>query len=220
MKRKPDGKSDGKTPSRADPMLLDRRPPPGQTSAQFGAAMMVDGLTPHAVIAREWARAPCGPRERMDLTFTLARIEETARSVSAGDLSHAEAVLTAQTVTLNAMFANLACRATETTNADLFERYLRLAFKAQSQYRATCETLAVLKNPPVFTRQANIASQQVVNNGTMVTASRAGNPENAQNKLLEAHGERLDGGEADGASSRNQDLAAVGALDRPANPRW
>jgi hypothetical protein len=29
--------------------------------------------------------------------------------------------------------------------------------KAQGQCRATCETLAVLKNPPVFARQANIA---------------------------------------------------------------
>src|SRR5512139_1701371 len=60
---------------------------------------------------------------------TLDRIEETARRVSAGDLSHAEAVLTAQTVTLNAMFANLAARAIGVTGADLFERYMRLAFR-------------------------------------------------------------------------------------------
>ena len=155
----------------------------------------------------------------MDLSSTLERIEATARRVSAGDLGHAEAVLTAHTVTLNAMFANLAARAAETTGADLFERYLRLAFRAQSQYRATCETLALLKNPPVFTRQANIASQQVVNNGTVVTASRAGNSENAQNKLLEAHAERLDGGAAGGAGGRDTALATVGALNRPANGR-
>ena len=195
MKRKLEAGSTPKALARPDPMFLNRKPPHGLSHSQFGAAMLVDGLCAHAVVAREWARAPTGPRENMDLTSTLERIEEAARRVSAGDLSHAEAVLTAQTVTLNAMFANLACRATETKNADLFERYLRLAFKAQSQCRATVETLAVLKNPPVFTRQANIASQQVVNNGTMVTASRAGNSETAQNKLLEAHGERLDGGE-------------------------
>jgi hypothetical protein len=175
-----------------DPKLLNRRPPHDQTSAQFGAAMLVDGLVPHAVVAREWARAPMGTREKMDLTSTVEKIEETARRVSAGDLSHAEAVLTAQTVTLNAMFANLACR-------------------------ATCETLALLKNPPVFARQANIASQQLVNNGTMVAASRAGSSENARNKLLEAHGERLDGGEASQAVERHPALAAVGALNRPAD---
>ncbi len=219
MTRKRDVKPDGKHPSRPDPMLLDRHPPPGLSYSQFGAAMLVDGLCAHAVVAREWARAPTGPRENMDLTSTLERIEETARRVSAGDLSHAEAVLTAQTVTLNAMFANLACRATQTTNADLFDRYLKLAFKAQSQCRATCETLALLKNPPVFTRQANIASQQVVNNGTLVTASRARDSSTAQNGLLEAHGERLDGGETDGASGRDTALAPVGALHRASNRR-
>ena len=126
MKRKSSPKAPEKAPSGDDPMFLNRRPPPGLTSAQFGAAMLVDGLTPHAVVAREWARTPVGPRERMDLTFALERIEQTARRVSAGDLSHAEAVLTAQTVTLNAIFANLACRAVDTTNADHFDRYLRL----------------------------------------------------------------------------------------------
>jgi len=96
---------------------------------------------------------------------------------------------------------------------------MRLAFKAQAQCRATLETLAVLKNPPVFTRQANIAAQQVVNNGTMVTGSRAGNSEDAQNKLLEAHGERLDGGEAGQAGEGRPTLAAVGVLNRAANCR-
>lgn len=43
-------------------------------------------------------------RERMDITTALEGIEEKARSVSAGDLSHAEALLVAQTVTLNSMF--------------------------------------------------------------------------------------------------------------------
>ncbi len=51
MKRKPNVNPDGKTPSPANPMLLNRRPPPGLSSAQFGAAMMVDGLTPHDVVA-------------------------------------------------------------------------------------------------------------------------------------------------------------------------
>ncbi len=53
---------------------------------------------------------------------------------------------------------------------DHLDRYLRLALKAQSQCRATLETLATIKNPPaVFARQANIAHgpQQVNNNGMM-----------------------------------------------------
>jgi hypothetical protein len=104
-----------------------------------------------------------------------------------------EAVLTAQGVTLNAIFANLAYQAKATNSADTSDRCLRLAFKAQSQCRTTFETLALLKNPPVFTRQANITSQQIVNNKTMVATSRAEIPETVQNKLLKTHGERLDG---------------------------
>ena len=46
---------------------------------------------------------------------------------------------------------------------------MRMALKAQSQCRATLETLATIKNPPaVFARQANIAQgPQQVNNGMM-----------------------------------------------------
>jgi 1,2-phenylacetyl-CoA epoxidase PaaB subunit len=219
MKRKPSVKPDGKTPSRGNPWLLDRRTPHGMTHSQFGAAMLVEGLVPHAVVAREWDRTPCGPREKMDLTFTVERIGEMGRRVSAGDLSHAETLLTAQTVTLNAVFANLAARAVDTTGAEMFERHLRLAFKAQSQCRATCETLALLKNPPVFTRQANVAAQQVVNNATVVTASRARETETAPNELSEAHAERLDGREAGQPGRRHLALAAVGEVHRPEDRR-
>jgi hypothetical protein len=39
-----------------------------------------------------------------------------------------------------------------------YEAHARLALKAQSQCRATIETLAAIKNPPVVVaRQANIA---------------------------------------------------------------
>lgn len=216
MKRKREAKANLKSPS-PDPMMLNRRPPSGLTHSQFGAALLVDGLVPHAVVAREWGCNPGGPREKMDLTATLEGIEEKARRISAGDLSQAEAVLTAQTVTLNSMFANLASRAAATTNLDHFDRYLRLAFKAQSQCRATVETLALLKNPPVFTRQANIAGQQLVNNGVINQPPRARELESAPKELMEAHGERLDGREAGQTVESHPALEAVGALHRPAN---
>jgi len=47
--------------------------------------------------------------------------------------------------------------------------YMRLAFKAQSQCRATWETIATIKHPPAvaFVKQANYAAgNQQVNNGT------------------------------------------------------
>ena len=77
-----------------------------------------------------------------------------------GDLSRSEALLTAQAHTLDAIFHDLARRAA--VNAGEFlnacEIYLRLALKAQSQCRATIETLAEIKNPShvTFAKQANI----------------------------------------------------------------
>jgi hypothetical protein len=67
---------------------------------------------------------------------------------------------------------------------------MRLALKAQSQCRATLETLSVVKNPPsvAFVRQANIANgPQQVNNGppSAADASRARETEIQPNKLLE-----------------------------------
>ena len=55
------------------------------------------------------------------------------------------------------------------------EAYMRMALKAQSQCRATVETLATIKNPPVvFARQANIAQgPQQVNDNDYDASGRA-----------------------------------------------
>jgi hypothetical protein len=53
---------------------------------------------------------------------------------------------------------------------------MRLALRAQGQCRATLETLAAIKNPPVvFARQANInnGGQQQVNNAPAPTDTPA-----------------------------------------------
>jgi hypothetical protein len=75
---------------------------------------------------------------------------------------------------------------------------MRLALKAQSQCRTTAETLAVMRNPPVFARQANVVNgpQQVNVTSATNQASRAEIPEIKHPELLEAHGERVDGGAA------------------------
>jgi hypothetical protein len=84
-------------------------------------------------------------------------------------------------------------------------KFRKLALKAQSQCRATLETLAAIKHPqPItFVRQANVAhGPQQVNNSTPSTAesTRARELENAPNELLEQHGnQRLDAREAENA---------------------
>ena len=90
----------------------------------------------------------------------------------------------------DAIFNELARRAAlnmaEYPNAT--EIYLRLALKAQSQCRATLETLAAIKNPPiVYARQANVTTgPQQVNNG-MPVPSRAREIEIEQSKQSGGH---------------------------------
>lgn len=147
----------------------------------------------------------------------MAALLADIRKVQRGNMDGPEAMLAAQAVTLNAMFTQLAYQASKMTIVDHIDRFTRLALKAQGQCRATIETLATIKNPPVvFARQANIAQgPQQVNNS--VTLARAGNSESEQTKRLEAHGERLDL-EASGATgTRDQALAPLGTLNRSAH---
>ncbi len=182
------------------PNVLEGKLQPKQTPQEANASLLVAGLAPNAAVAREWSGYPFGKVEKtVDLTSTLNCIVDAAERVNAGDLGDVEALLTAQTVTLNAVFVNLAYKASKTRLMDHFESYLKLALKAQSQCRTTCEALAELKTPPIFTKQANIAAQQVVNNGMMVAGSRVRESQTAQNEVMEAYGERVDGGTATAA---------------------
>lgn len=155
------------------------------------------------------------------LTESLEVLREQIKEVQAGSLEGAERTLVAQANTLDAIFNELARRAALNMNEYLnaTETYLRLALKAQSQCRATLETLAEIKNPMAgaYVRQANIAAgHQQVNNGTSpAEVSRARETETASNKLLEAtDGERLDFGAPGTAGAFNSPVEALGAVHR------
>jgi hypothetical protein len=158
-------------------------------------------------------------------------LKETAKAVNGGDLSGAESMLTAQATALNAVFGELSRRAALNMGEYLgaTESYMRLALKAQGQCRATLETLAAIKNPPVvFARQANInnGGQQQVNNGAgpdpsnssqARAGSRAAKETIEQTGLLEASdGKRLDARAASTASGTDPNMATVARIDRPA----
>jgi hypothetical protein len=129
--------------------------------------------------------------------------------------------LAIQAHTLDTIFNELARRSQANMGGgylDAADRYMRLALKAQSQCRATIETLAEMKNPkPVaFVQQANIASgPQQVNNAPVAEPSRARESENRPSKLLEQHGnEWLDGGTARAAGSSNPSVEALAPVHR------
>lgn len=81
-------------------------------------------------------------------------------------LQYTERVLQSQAISLNNLFVSMAQQATGQQNTRNYEVLMRLALKAQSQCRATLETLANIRQPRpvVIAQQANIAGQQQVNN--------------------------------------------------------
>ncbi len=195
---------------------------PGQTPAAGSAEMLVGGLAANAITAVGFSRQ----LGELDLTECVAALVTLTQRVKDGDLRDAESLLTAQGVVLNTIFTELTRRSLVNMGdyLDAAERYLRLALKAQSQCRATIETLALMKNPPlVFAKQANIAhGPQQVNNGVIPPSqlTRAEKTISRPIELLEAaHGERMDSGETQTTGDGNQDMAPVGAVHGPPQRR-
>jgi hypothetical protein len=174
--------------------------------------------TPLALTAVDFGKGYAGEISLMD---TLAVLREKSAAINAGDLKDAEALLMSQALALNTVFGELARRAALNMGEYLeaADKYMRLALKAQGQCRATLETLATIKNPPVvFAKQANIAhGPQQVNNGTPLPA-RTENATIAPNELLEAHAvTRLDTGATEAAGGSNPPLAPMATIYGTAN---
>jgi hypothetical protein len=204
-------------------------PDPSKTEERLFADVVSDGLASSASTAIRFVKQELGD---VSLTELVASLRDQGEAVNRGDLAAAERMLSAQAVALNAVFAEMARRAALNIGEHLgaMESYMRLALKAQSQSRATVETLAAIKNPPaVFARQANInnGGQQQVNNGSRATtttssetstrpSAHAEKSQSEPSKLLEANDvERLDAGTQSAASATHQDVETVGALNRP-----
>lgn len=146
----------------------------------------------------------------------INELSAQCKAVTDGSMARPEALLTVQAHTLDTLFSDLVRRAYSHTGLDPFERIMRLALRVQSQSRATVETLAVIKNPPmVFAKQANVTTgPQQVNNGVPRTRETQSVP----NKLLEqTNGERLEHVTASDAGRSDTELETVGTFDRTAN---
>jgi len=163
--------------------------------------------------------------------FDLAQqIESRARVVADGDLCHVEMSLISQAASLEALYSNLIDRALRSKEMTHIEVFFRLGLRAQNQCRATLETLATIKNPPViFAKQANFAAgHQQVNNGN-APAPAHGKIETVPNELMtetrrteaigEVKHERLDTRTPGAASGANPAMATVGAQHRSTNTR-
>ena len=205
-----------KPAKKRDPNQITAAGSPNEDKADFIARMVLRPTVQAAVTLKEYDKS----YGDLDLSGLIDALTAQTKAVTDGDLGRGEAMLTTQAHVLDAVFNNLARRANTAEYMDNFDRYLKLALRAQSQCRATWEALATMKNPPMmgYVRQANIAhGPQQVNNAASTASDPSRPRENAdlQSKLLEENsGERLDIG-ATGASGRaNPAMAPLGKGDR------
>ncbi|CUA99908.1 hypothetical protein [Thiomonas bhubaneswarensis] len=193
---------------------------PNAPRGEIIGKLTVDGVLPLAFASHLFA---VDYGVEVDLTAMHERMMTAAADASGGELGALERMLSAQAQTLNVMFTELARRAALNMgeHLDATETYLRLAFKAQAQSRATVEALAEIKNPRAvaFVKQANIAQQQQVNNGTP-RVEDSPKPANEQS-CLEAPNEwsTLDTRAKTTPARSNPAMETVGAVHRAKDAR-
>lgn len=185
--------------------------PEDQAKAEALADISLRSAANGAAVMVEFGKA-FGEQDIGALAIALHEVEQ---KVLDGDMRRCEAMLLGQAHALQSIFVSLSRRAVKQEYVKNYETFLRLALKAQSQCRATLETLAEIKNPRplAFVKQANIAhGPQQVNNGP--TGTRAQETENRQTQLLETnHGERMDTGKTSKAGRADPAMATVGKID-------
>ncbi len=200
---------------KSDPIPITKRP--DQTDDEARAAKLMGPVIRAAAATQATHNKMLGP----DLTIgNMARaLRAQADAVNQGDLSGIERVLVTQVNSLDLLFNFLLQRGMSCTSLDQLKVDLGLALKAQRQCTLAAATLAEMKNPTgaTFIRQANVAQQQVVQNGP-----RTGENQNRHNEVLgvtHEHIERLDPGAPGTASGANPTLETVGEVHRPTDTR-
>lgn len=182
------------------------------TSPELAAYRVING-----------AERKSGLGDQIDVPTLLGAMRDQAVTVNNGDLRQAEAMLINQATALQTLFARLAERGMSCDAIQAFEANMRMALRAQSQCRATLETLALIKNPRqvAFVKQANIANgPQQVNNGIEPEASRARENENQQSKQSEANHELLPDTRASALTGAiDPQMETLGEIHRAENAR-
>jgi len=147
-------------------------------------------------------------------------LRDQAKAVNDGNLAQAEAMLANQATSLQSLYTRLTEKAFSSTQLPHFDSFMRMALHAQNQCRATLETLAALKNPPVvIAKQANVTSgPQQINNG--IAAPRAREIENKQIQLSAENNELRTNTRIPALTGGiNQEMETVGKIHGPEDKR-
>jgi hypothetical protein len=167
-------------------------------------------LNPHVQAGVSLSLLAQGPFPGVGLNELVEALEGTSGEIKKGDLDRLEETLVAHATVLDAIFNQLAGLAINNLghHMNTVEIFMKLALRAQSQCRATIESVVSMKRPPELVKQTNIAHghQQVIN---------FPEKQNPPNELLEkTDGERLDPGTPQEAVRVDPDLATVGKQHR------
>lgn len=103
----------------------------------------------------------------IDTSEYIEGVAERGQLVSDGDLTPLKKMLFAQAKMLDLNFYKLLGKANRLRDPELALKYMQTAIKLQSASRATSEAINEMVNPKrvLFAQQANIAHQQIVQNG-------------------------------------------------------
>lgn len=105
-----------------------------------------------------------GLDEYLDIPQLMAVLKAESERLSDGKSEDIAPILANQALALQSLFSRLTERALSQSAMTNIEAFMRLALRAQSQCRATLETLSSLnKAPTVFAQQANVATNQQIN---------------------------------------------------------
>lgn len=139
--------------------------PSERTREQVIAAVLTDGTAGAASVLQAFPGVRSA--DKADITALTRALQEAAQRVHDGGLQDVEATLLQQAKACETIFYSLAGAASRSSTVPLLQTYMNLALRAQAQSRATLQALGELKapRPVVIARQANLAQQQLVNNG-------------------------------------------------------
>lgn len=180
------------------------------TSSSLAAYRILDAAEKESVLA-----------DKLDVPALMDTLREQATAVNRNDLSHVEGMLMNQATALQSLFARLAEKALCTEYVSTFDTMMKMALRAQSQCRATLETLAAIKNPPVvIAKQANVTSGPQQINNSMEAPPPARKNETEQTKLSGAENELLQNtGASRIESGTYQEMETVGEVHRAKDSR-
>ncbi|MCA3635759.1 MAG: hypothetical protein INF18_08550 [Methylobacterium sp.] len=156
------------TPGEADPLAIVIRD--GEKPGRTLARSTLDPNARNAALALTFGSAMFSDRMKPNVAHGSAILESEMERTAKGDLTLASRMLTAQAVSLDTLFTEMARRSGANMGQypAAAESYMRLALKAQTACRGTLEALARLHQP----REQTVRHVHVNEGGQAVIADQ------------------------------------------------